>query len=121
MTELRADEDTAELCAAAYRGQWGHKTPGTWPIAEFAGTRILGLRRDGLVAGICRINPSAGQVDAPGLLKGQRDQAGYEALLIAALSQITAEQLTVESCGDWPERVQVCQQLGLTTAGYCPG
>jgi hypothetical protein len=121
VTELRADEDTAELCAAAYHGQWGHKTPGTWPIAEFAGTKILGLRRDGLVAGVCRINPAAGYVDAPGLVAGQRNQAGYETLLTAALSRITAEQLTVESWGDGPERVQVCQQLGLTTAEYCPG
>jgi hypothetical protein len=39
--ELAGDEDTAELCAAAYHGQWGHKTPDTWPIEEFAATGSL--------------------------------------------------------------------------------
>jgi hypothetical protein len=121
VTELSAGEDTAELYAAAYRGQWGHKTPGTWPIAEFAGSTVLGLRRDGLIAGICRVIPATGSIDAPGLLAGQRDQGGYRMLLTAALSRIPAERVTVESWGDGPGRVQVCEQLGLTTAEYCPG
>lgn len=121
VTELGPDEDTAELCAAAYRGQWGHKTPSTWPVAELAGYKVLGLRRDGHIAGICRISPSTGHVDAPGLVADQRDQAGYETLLTAALSRIAAGQVTVESWGDGPGRVQVCQRLGLTTAEYCPG
>ena len=53
---------------AAYRGQWGHKPPGTWPIAEFAGSTVLGLRRAGLIAGICRIAlrmPGGGAGNAP--------------------------------------------------------
>jgi hypothetical protein len=119
--ELAGDEDTAELCAAAYHGQWGHKTPDTWPIEEFAGSTALGLRRDGLIVGICRIVPSAAQIDAPGLLAGQRDQAGYGLLLTAALSQVPAGEVTVESWGEGPERVQVCEELGLITAEYCPG
>ena len=121
VTELSGHEDTAELCAAAYRGQWGHKTPGTWPIAEFAGSTVLGLRRDGLIAGICRIIPATGHIDAPGLVAGQRDEAGYRLLLTAALSRITAGQVIVESWGDGPGRVLICEQLGLRTAEHCPG
>jgi hypothetical protein len=121
VAELSGREDTAELCAAAYRGQWGHKSPGTWPIPEFADTTVLGLRRDELIAGICRVVRATGQIDAPGLLLGQRDHAGYRLLLIAALSRIPVEQVTVESWGDAPDRVGICEELGLTTAEYCPG
>lgn len=121
VTELSGGEDTAQLCAAAYHGQWGHKTPGRWPIAEFAGSTVLGLRHHGLISGICRIFPAAGRIDAPGLVAGQRDQAGYRLLLTAALARITTGPVTVESWGDGPGRVQVCEELGLTTAEYCPG
>jgi hypothetical protein len=121
VTELAGHDDTAELCAAAYRGQWGHKSPDKWPIEEFAGSTVLGLRRDGRIAGICRIIPLAGQIDAPGLLPGQRDQAGYRVLLAAALSRVPAGPVTVDSWGDGPERVQACEELGLTTDEYCPG
>ena len=121
VTELAAREDTAELSAAAYRGQWGHKTPGTWPVAELAGSAVLGLRSEGLIVGICRLVPEDAQIDAPGLLSGQRDQASYRLLLTAALSRVPAGRVTVESWGDGPERVQVCEDLGLTTDEYCPG
>jgi hypothetical protein len=121
VTELTGHEDSAELCAAAYRGQWGHKTPGAWPLEEFAESTVLGLRRDGSIVGICRIVPADAQIDAPGLLAGQRDRAGYRLLLTAALSQIPAGAVTVESWGDGPERVQVCAELGLTSDEYCPG
>ena len=121
VTELGGHEDTAELCAAAYRGQWGHKSPDKWPIEEFAGSTVLGLRRDGLIVGICRIVPSAGQIDAPGLVVGQRDQVGYKLLLTAALSRVPVREVTVDSWGDGPERVKVCGELGLTTDEYCPG
>ena len=121
VTELGGREDTAELCAAAYQGQWGHKTPGTWPIPEFAGTTVLGLRRGGLIAGICRMIQATGQIDAPGLLAGQRDQVGYRLLLTAALSRVPLGPVTVESWGDGPDRVQACEELGLTTDEYCPG
>ena len=121
VTELAEYEDTAELCAAAYHGQWGHKSPDKWPIDEFAGSRVLGLRRDGRIVGICRIDPPAGQIDAPGLLLGQRDQVGYRLLLTAALSSVPVGEVTVDSWGDGPERVQVCAELGLTTDEYCPG
>jgi hypothetical protein len=121
VTELTGHEDTAELCAAAYRGQWGHKTPDTWPLPEFTGTKVLGLRRGGLIAGICRMIPATGQIDAPGLLEGQRDQSGYRLLLTGALSLVPAGQVTVDSWGDGPERVQVYEELGLTTDEYCPG
>ena len=121
VTELAGHEDTAELCAAAYYGQWGHKSPDKWPIEEFAGSTVLGLRRDGLIVGICRIDPSAGQIDAPGLLLGQRDQAGYRLLLTAALYRVPGGEVSVQSWGDGPERVQVCEELGLITVEYCPG
>jgi len=121
VTELFAPDDTAELCAAAYYGQWGHKTPGTWPIPEFADTTVLGLRRHERIAGICRIDRASGQIDAPGLLLGQRDQAGYRLLLLAALSRTPVERVTVESWGDAPDRVEICEELGLITAEYCPG
>jgi hypothetical protein len=121
VTELADYEDTAELCAAAYHGQWGHKTPGKWPIEEFNGSIALGLWRGGSIVGICRIVPADAQIDAPGLLPGQRDQAGYRLLLTAALSRVPGGQVTVESWGDGPERVQVCAQLGLTSDEYCPG
>jgi hypothetical protein len=121
VTELTGQEDTAELSAAAYRGQWGHKSPGTWPVEELAGSTALGLRRAGLIVGICRIVPSAAQIDAPGLLAGQRDRAGYRLLLAAALSRVHVGQVIVESWGDGPERVQVCEELGLVIAEYCPG
>ena len=61
------------------------------------------------------------QIDAPGLLTGQRDQAAYRLLLTAALSRVPAGRVTVESWGDGPERVQACEELGLTTDEYCPG
>jgi hypothetical protein len=121
VTELVGDEDSAELNAAVYHGQWGHKTPDKWPIEEFSGSTVLGLRRDGRIVGICRIIPSDGQIDAPGLLAGQRDQTGYRLLLAAALSQVPVGPVTVDSWGDGPERVQVCADLGLTTDEYCPG
>ena len=121
VTELSGAEDTAELCAAAYCGQWGHKTPDAWPVAELAGSMVLGLRRGGLIAGICRVTPATGHLDAPGLIPGQRDEAGYRVLLSAGLSQITVAKATVESWGDDPDRVRVCEQLGLVTAEYCPG
>lgn len=121
VTELAGNEDTAELCAAAYHGQWGHKSPGTWPIEEFAGSTVLGLRRDGRIVGICRIVPSDGQIDSPGLLPGQRDQVGYRLLLTGALSRVPVGEVTVDSWGDGPERVKVCGELGLTTDEYCPG
>jgi hypothetical protein len=121
VTELTGNDDTAELCAAAYQGQWGHKTPDTWPLPEFADTIALGLRRGGLIAGICRMIPATSQIDAPGLLAGQRDQSGYRLLLTAALSRVPAGPVTVDSWGDGPDRVHVSAELGLTTDEYCPG
>ena len=121
VTGLSADEDTAQLCAAAYRGQWGHKTPDAWPVDDLAGSTVLSLRRDELITGICRIFPATGHIDGPGLIGGQSDETGYRVLLSAALSRITAGQAIVESWGDGPGRVSACEQLGLTTAEYCPG
>jgi hypothetical protein len=121
VTELAGNEDTAELCAAAYHGQWGHKTPDTWPLPEFADTIALGLRRGGVIAGVCRMIPATSQIDAPGLLAGQEDQSGYRLLLTAALSRVPDGPVTVDSWGDGPERVQVCAELGLSTDEYCPG
>ncbi len=121
VTVLTATEDSAELCAAAYRGQWGHKTPDTWPIDEFADTTALGLRSGGRLVGICRIGPAPGHIDAPGFVPGHRDVAGYRTLLAAALAAAGAEQVTVESWGDGPDRVTACAELGLATCEYWPG
>jgi hypothetical protein len=121
VTVLTATEDSAELCAAAYQGQWGHKTPDTWPIDEFASTTALGLRSGERVVGICRIDPSAGQIDAPGLVRGHRDLSGYRTLLVAALAAVHTEEVTVDSWGDGPDRVSACTDLGLTTVKYTPG
>ncbi len=121
VTVLTAAEDSAELCAAAYRDQWGHKTPDTWPIDEFAGTTALGLRSGGRVVGICRIGPAAGYIDAPGLVQGNRDETGYRTLLAAALAAAGTEEVIVESWGDGPDRVRVCTELGLRTIEYSPG
>ena len=118
---LTATEDSAELCAAAYRGQFGHKTPDTWPVDEFAGTTALGLRAGGRIVGICRIGPAAGYIDAPGLVPGHRDPTGYRMLLSAALATAGTGQVTVESWGDEPDRVTVCTELGLATVEYTPG
>ena len=86
---LPAEEDSAELWAAAYRGQWGHKTPqpDQWPFDLPPGTVTLSLRLDGAIAGVCRVDPATGLIDAPGVVPAYRaDLSGYEALLRAALS-----------------------------------
>ena len=118
---LTTTEDSAELCAAAYRGQWGHKTPDTWPLDEFAGTTVLGLRAGGRIVGTCRLGPAAGYIDAPGLVPDQRDVTGYRTLLLAALAACGTPQVAVESWGDGPDRVSVCTELGLVTVTYTPG
>jgi hypothetical protein len=115
VTVLTASEDSAELCAAAYRGQWGHKTPDTWPIDEFAGTTALGLRSAGRIVGICRIGPVAGYIDAPGLVPGHRDVAGYRTGRLSC---------PLSSSGWVGQRFRVrraflagCEDLGEETAG----
>ena len=113
-----------DLWAAAFRGQWGHKTPSPdqWPFDLPAGTVTLCLRRHGETAGVCRVDPAASLIDAPGVLPAYRaDLSGYEALLGAAAALVDAPKVAVESWGDGPERVAVCARLGLTTAEYTPG
>ena len=55
ISPLREQEDSPELWAAAFRGQWGHKTPSPdqWPLDLPAGTVTLCLRRNGGIAGVC--------------------------------------------------------------------
>lgn len=121
---LAADEGSPTLWAAAYRGQWGHKTPqpDQWPFDLPPGTVTLGLRLDGAIAGVCRVDPAAGLIDAPGVIPAYRaDLSGYEALLRAALILVDAPSAAVESWGEGPERLAVCERLGLTTAEYTPG
>jgi hypothetical protein len=121
---LPAEEDSAELWAAAYRGQWGHKTPrpDQWPFDLPPGTVTLSLRLDGAIAGVCRVDPATGLIDAPGVVPAYRaDLSGYEALLRAALIFVDAPSAAVESWGEGPERLAVCERLGLTTAEYTPG
>ena len=124
VARLPADEDSPELWAAAFRGQWAHKTPSPdqWPLDLPPGTVTLCLRRDGAIAGICRVDQAAGLIDAPGVLPAYRaDLSGYEALLRAAAALVDAPNVAVESWGEGPERVAVCERLGLTTAEYTPG
>jgi hypothetical protein len=117
-------EDGPDLWASAYRGQWGHKTPqpDEWPFELPPGTVTLSLRRAGEIAGVCRVDPSSGMIDAPGVVPAHRAEvSGYEALLVAAIALVAAPEVAVESWGDGPERLAVCECLGLTTAEYTPG
>ena len=67
-------------------------------------------------------DPSSGLIDAPGVVPAYRtDLSGYEALLVAALARVDAPEVAVESWGEGPERLAVCERLGLTTAEYTPG
>ncbi|MGN6793175.1 MAG: hypothetical protein ACTHJW_12400 [Streptosporangiaceae bacterium] len=121
---LADDEDGPDLWAAAYRGQWGHKTPqpDQWPFELPPGTVTLTLRRNGTIAGVCRVDPATGLIDAPGIVPAYRAElSGYEALLRAALGLVSAPSAAVESWGEGPERLAVCERLGLTTADYTPG
>jgi len=121
---LADGEDSPDLWAAAYRGQWGHKTPqpGDWPLELPPGTVTLSLRRDGVIAAVCRVEPAGGLVDAPGVVPAYRaDNSAYEELLTAALALIDAPTVVVESWGEGPERLAVCERLGLATAEYTPG
>ncbi|MGN6682329.1 MAG: hypothetical protein ACTHKL_31585 [Streptosporangiaceae bacterium] len=121
---LADDEDGPGLWASAYRGQWGHKTPqpDEWPFDLPPGTVTLSLRRAGDIAGVCRVHPTSGLIDAPGIVPAHRaDVSGYEALLVAAIGLIAAPEVAVESWGEGPDRLAVCERLGLTTAEYTPG
>jgi hypothetical protein len=121
---LPPGDDSPGLWAATFLGQWGHKTPSPdqWPFDLPAGTVTLCLRRDGGVAGVCRVDPAAGLIDAPGLPPGCRgDLSGYEALLRTAASLVDVPAVAVESWGEGKDRVAVCERLGLTTAEYTPG
>ena len=124
VTPLATEDDTPDLWAAAFRGQWGHKTlsPDQWPFDLPSGTVTLSLRRDGTIAGVCRVDPATGLIDAPGVVPAYRaDLSGYEALLRAALALVDGPSAAVESWGEGPERLAVCERLGLTTAEYRPG
>jgi hypothetical protein len=118
---LAAEQESAELWTEAFRGQWGHKTPQQWPLNLPPGTATLGLRSAGMTIGVCRVEPASGLIDAPGLVRAHREAAGYQALLEAALAAARTASVTVESWGDSPGRVAVCERLGLTTAEYVPG
>jgi hypothetical protein len=121
---LPPGEDSPELWAAAFRGQWGHKTPqpDQWPFELPAGTVTLCVRQDGDIAGVCRVDPASGLIDAPGIPPAHRgDLAGYEALLRSAAALVDAPVVAVESWGEGPERVAVCERLGLTTAEHTAG
>jgi hypothetical protein len=120
ITELAA-ADSAALWALAFLGQWGHRTPEEWPPDLPAGTITLCLLRDGAIAGLCRVEPETGLIDAPGLVPAQRDVAGYRALLAAALARVRTPTATMESWGDGSERVRSAEALGLRTAEYVQG
>ena len=121
VTPLAAGDETAELWAQAFSGQWGHKTPSQWPLDLPAGLTTLALRRDGRPVGVCRIDPATGLIDGPGLVEDHRDAAGYQRLLEAALAAVRTPSVTVESWGDDPDRVGICERLGLPTVEYVPG
>ena len=118
---LPAAEDSAQLWAEAFRGQWGHKTPEQWPFDLPAGTVTLALRLDGRPVGVCRVEPDTGLIDGPGLVAECRDAAGYASLLAAAIAVVRTPTATLESWGDGPDRVEVCERFGLVTAQYRPG
>jgi hypothetical protein len=121
---LPPGDDSPDLWAAAFLGQWGHKTPSPdqWPLDLPAGTVTLCLPGDGGVAGVCRVDPAAGLIDAPGVPPACRgDLSGYEALLRAAAALVDTPAVAVETWGEDPDRVAVCERLGLATAEYTPG
>ena len=121
---LREEEDSPELWAAAYRGQWGHKTPAPdqWPLDLAPGTVTLCLRRDGAIAGVCRVDPTAALIDGPGIIPARRRELSwYEDLLAAAMALVDAPSVAVESWGEGPERTAACERLGLATAEYTGG
>jgi hypothetical protein len=124
VSPLRTEEDSPELWAAAYCGQWGHKTPSPdqWPLDLPPGTVTLCLRRDAAIAGVCRVDPAEGLIDAPGVVAAHRgDMFGYEDLLTAAMALADAPSVAVESWGEGPERTAVCERVGLATAEYTGG
>jgi hypothetical protein len=68
-----------------------------------------------------RFDPAGGLIDGPGLVESCRDIASYAGLLEAALAAVRTPSVTMESWGDGPDRVEVCERLGLATAEYVPG
>jgi hypothetical protein len=118
---LSPRDESAALWVAAFGGQWGHKTPDRWPPELPPGSSALGLRHAGELVGVCRFEPDEGLIDAPGLLTGYRTERGYGVLLAAAMSSVRGESVTVESWGDAPDRVRICERLGLATVEYVPG
>ncbi len=121
VTVLAPEDDAPRLWAEAFAGQWGHKTPERWPPDLPAGTITLCLCREGEVAGLCRVEPQSGLIDAPGLRPGDRDPDGYGRLLMAALAFVPGPDVTVESWGEPPELTAVAESIGLTTAEYEQG
>ena len=82
----------------------------------------LCLRRDGEIAGVCRVDPATGLIDGPGILTAHRgDLSCYEDLLAAAMALAGTASITVESWGEGPERTAVCERLGLVTTEYTGG
>jgi hypothetical protein len=120
---LPPGEDSPALWAAAFSGQWGHKalSADQWPLDLPAGTVTLCLRRDGGITGLCRVDPAAGLIDAPGVPPADGDRSCYEALLRVAAALADGPSIEVESWGEGPERVAVCERMGLTTVEYTPG
>ncbi|MGI9005102.1 MAG: hypothetical protein ACR2FU_02705 [Streptosporangiaceae bacterium] len=118
---LAPEEDSAALWARVFRGQWGHKTPQDWPLDLPEDTITLCLRRDGEIAGLVRVEPATGLIDAPGLAPGFRAPDGYRRLLTAALGAAAGRPVTVESWGEPAELTAVAEDLGLVTAEYMPG
>lgn len=118
---LTAADDSPELWARAYRGQWGHRTPEQWPFDLPRGTVTLALRRDGQVVGLCRVDPEAGLIDGPGLAPAYRDPDGYRRLLSAALAAVSGQEATLESWGEPAELTAVAESLGLATEEYVQG
>lgn len=121
ITALGPEADSAALRALAFRGQWGHRTPQEWPLELPDGTLTLCLLRAGDIAGLCRVEPGTGLIDAPGLVPAHRDVSAYRALLVAALGLVRTPTATMESWGDEPERVRAAEALGLRTAEYVQG
>ena len=82
----------------------------------------MSLRLDGAIAGVCRVDPATGLIDAPGVVPAYRaDLSGYEALLRAEIIFVDATNAAVEDWGEGAEHIAVCERLGRTKSDYTPG
>lgn len=110
----------ALLFAEAYRGVWGHKEVG-YEFAEgvAAQPHLVHVVLDEV--GICRIDPVARVIDAPGVGTDARTLGRYLRLISAACAVLGPGEATIESWGDSPEVLAAYEALGFAVAERLDG